>query len=153
MTRVISAIILSAAIATWIVLCITAPWALSDQNRFLNDFVSDQLLGFMGVLVTISLASASNLHLELNKFEEKMGERIFVKARERIGQAASLLIGVLGFSIVLAVLKPVSQESAAFQSVFNGAALITLLVSILTLSDLTRTVFKLGPRLREGADS
>jgi hypothetical protein len=36
---------------------------LSDDNTFLKNFVNQELLAVLGVIVTITLASAASLHL------------------------------------------------------------------------------------------
>ena len=63
--------IAACALIGWIVviICVTAarPAWLSDSNGYLKEFLQHDFLGFMGVIITITLASASNLFIELNK--------------------------------------------------------------------------------------
>ena len=61
---------------------------LSYANPFLKGFVNPKLLSFLGVIVTITLASAANLHIELNKIEEAAGKSAFVNTRVSIKRSA-----------------------------------------------------------------
>jgi hypothetical protein len=54
------------------VICAVAqPSLLADSNGFLLNFVNQELLAILGIIMTITLASAASLHLEFNKIEEK----------------------------------------------------------------------------------
>ena len=63
MNKTIAVCTFICAVAVWIVLVFSTPWVLSDQNAFLEAFVSHELLSLLAVVVTITLASAANLHL------------------------------------------------------------------------------------------
>lgn len=131
------------------VLCIAiaAPAILSDKNMFLKDFVGAQMLSFLGVVVTITLASAANLHFELNKLEAEKGVRGFVKSRQSIRQSANWLIGLLVLAVVLLVVKPSFGATDMAQSIANGLALVIVLFNVLVLIDLTQMAFRIDPDL------
>lgn len=116
------------------------PALLSDENGFLLEFVNHQLLAFLGVIVTITLASSANLHLELNRLESRTGES-FPEARKAIRKYAFLLIFLLAVSVVLVVAKPLIAHSLIVQSWVNGTALVITVLNIMALADLTGAVF------------
>ncbi len=88
MNRTVALCIFICSAATCVVLSVVAPTVLSDRNSFLKGFVSHELLVLLGVIVTITLASAANLHLELNKLEEPVRKRVFGPTRAAIKRAA-----------------------------------------------------------------
>lgn len=150
MNRTIANCAFISATAVWLALSFCAPWVLSDKNSFLKGFVTHELLGFLGVIVTITLASTANLHLELNKLEEQIKKRVFNKTRCAIRRSAYWLIGMILIAIVIAVSKPLvvsNDEQMIAASLFNGAALLIVLFNILVLIDLVQIAFKLEPKL------
>ena len=120
------------------------PWVLADTNPFLKGFVNHKLLSLLGVIVTITLASAANLHIELNKIEEAAGKSAFVNTRVSIKRSVRWLIASLIVAVLVVLIKPlvapdpVVHQTAA--SLLNGAALLTILADILALIDLTQAV-------------
>ena len=132
------------AVAVWIILSLAIPWVLADTNPFLKGFVNHKLLSLLGVIVTITLASAANLHIELNKIEEAAGKSAFVNTRVSIKRSVRWLIASLIVAVLVVLIKPlvapdpVVHQTAA--SLLNGAALLTILADILALIDLTQAV-------------
>lgn len=147
---------LSAAIVATgvvVILSFSAPWVLSDNNAFLKGFVNHELLAFLGVVVTITLASAANLHIELNKMEDRVDSAIFTKTKASIKQSAAWLIGLLVIAIALIVSKSLVVQNDTSMSLVNGAALLVVLFNILILIDLTMAAFSLDPKIKKDDDS
>ncbi len=44
---------------------------ISDHNAFLKNFVNHEFINVLGVTLAITLASAAQIHLALNRIEEK----------------------------------------------------------------------------------
>ncbi len=133
------------AVGVWIVLSISAPWVLGDNNRFMRYFLSDKILSFLGVIVTITLASIANLHLELNKIEEAAGRRGFPKARLRLRQSAAWMIAMLLITVALDVAKPLVNAGEIAASLLNGGGLLIVIFNVLILIDVTQMVFQIEP--------
>lgn len=155
MNKTISSCLLVCSVATWIILSLSNPYVLSDENTFLKGFVNHEMLAFMGVLVTITLASAANLHLALNKIEEDgnagTGKDPFARTRKSVRSSGTMLLWLLAGSIAIVVAKPIGLHGVrnlGRESFFNGFALVLLVMAILILIDLTRAIFALGPRKR-----
>jgi hypothetical protein len=146
MNRTVALCIFICSAATCVILSVVAPTVLSDRNSFLKGFVSHELLALLGVIVTITLASAANLHLELNKLEEPVRKRVFGPTRAAIKRSTYWLVAVLSIALVLVVAKPLviertateAQDSAA--SWFNSASMLVVLFSVLVLADVTQQV-------------
>jgi hypothetical protein len=154
MTPNIAICTLICAAVLMVVLTVVDATILSDHNRFLKDFVNQELLAILGVILAITLASAASLHLEFNKIEERFGRAGLGKAREGVKSAAYCLIGLFLASVVLVVTKPLFGDDAEKTlSLINGAALFILLWNVLLLIELTQAAFSIQPRLpppREG---
>jgi hypothetical protein len=154
MNKTVARCIFICAVSVWIMLSLAAPWVMSDGNVFLKGFVNHELLAFLGVVVTITLASATNLHLELNKLEEQEQRLGFTGTRAAIKRSAISLVTMLMIAIVLTVAKPLvvlpdPHQQQIGQSLFNGAALLIVLFNVLVLIDLTQAAFGLKPNIKE----
>lgn len=123
------------------------PSAISDKNDFLHHFVNQELLALLGIIITITLASAASLHLEFNKIEERHQKRALTGTRAKVKQAANCLIILFLVSVALVVCKPLLAETEHIQAVFNGAALFILLWNILLLTELTLAAFDIKPEI------
>lgn len=121
------------------------PNILGDQNAFLLGFVNHEYLSFMGVLVTITLASTASIHIELNRYEEALGSEAFEKSRADLRHSAFTLILCLCAALLTVVVKPLGPANAYWQSGMNSAALVTIEISILIVADLTLAAFDLRP--------
>ncbi|KQP04532.1 hypothetical protein [Methylobacterium sp. Leaf93] len=104
-----------------------------------------EYLGFMSVLVTITLASAANIHIELNRYDEALGKSAFERSRADLRHSAMALIAALCVALVTVFTKGLIPEVAARQAAVNGLALITIAFSIVTKVDLTLAAFRLTP--------
>lgn len=117
-----------------------APFLLSDEgNSFLRGFVNQELLALLGVVVTITLASAGNLHLELNKLEDRTGNH-FKRTREAVKLSAYSLILIFVAAGVLVVVKPMFGSDIRASAACNSVAITLVVFSVFVLADLTRTV-------------
>lgn len=124
------------------------PCLLGDEgNGFLKNFVNHEFLAFLGVVVTITLASAASLHMELNRLEDA-ADKEFPETRGAVRVSAYSLIVLLtaGFCIVLT--KPFIEGSEMMTSLWNSSAIIVVVFNIFVLADLTMTVLAI-PSIRE----
>lgn len=129
-------------------LTVLKPLVLSDKNDFLKGFVNHEYLSFMGVLVTITLASAANIHIELNRYDEALGRSAFEKTRTGLRHSAFALIAALCVALVTVILKPLGPDALEWQSALNGMAILTIAFSILIVADLTMAAFDLRPLMK-----
>lgn len=121
---------------------ICRPYYLSDTgNSFFKGFVTSEMLSFLGVVVTITLASAANLHLELNKLEERTAEH-FSEARDAIRHSAYALLGLFALAFVAVMVKPAVAGNVGSATV-NSLAILIVLFSLAVLADLTMAVFRI----------
>lgn len=122
-----------------------SPFLLSDDgNSFLKGFVNQELLALLGVVVTITLASAGNLHLEINKIEDRTG-RAFSKTRRAVKMSAYSLIVIFVLGGALVVIKPMLGNDRHATAACNSVAIVLVLFSLMVLVDITRTTFAIPP--------
>ena len=95
--------------------------------------------------MTITLASAANLHLEFNKIEERHQKRELTNTRRKVKEAANCLIILFLVSVVVVVVKPLLNGNEHVQALFNGAALLIVLWNVLILVELTQLTFAIQP--------
>jgi len=139
-------------VATGLVLAcaICAPTLLNDDNKFLHDFINYELLGVMVVILTITLASIAQLHLEFNRIEERYKRRnALIKSRQGIKISAYYLIFLFLAATLLVTLKPLLAKEDWSVTIFNGLGLVILLWNILILLELTITTFSIPPHIDE----
>lgn len=131
--------------AVLLVLSVMRPEYLSDDNGFLADFVNHELLAVLGVMLTITLASAGQLHLTLNDIEARHKKRFLIDTRRRVHQAAYCLIGLFLFAVALVVIKPCLPDHPIAQALSNSIAVIIILWVTLIIEGLTRLIFAIRP--------
>lgn len=129
----------------WILIAFNQPWVLSDANSFLKDFVGNDFLAFIGIIVTITLASIVNLLVEMSKLESNVGFKVFVKSRVDVKHSALSLIAALIVSVALVVAKPLICQGERSQAFANGMALGIIIFIVLILIDITMAAFQLEP--------
>lgn len=123
---------------------VSFPWVLSDQNDFLKQFMNHEFLSFMGVVVTITLASTANIHISLRRKEETLGDdSLFAGTRARVKSSAFSLIWAMFFSVLLVVVKPLLPPNIYLEALANAAGLAIILWGILIILDITKLSFKL----------
>ena len=150
MSKTASICALLVSIGSLVTISVCAPWVLSDDsNSFLKNFVNHEMLGFLGVIVTITLASTATLHLELNKLEEAAQIVVFGATRRKIHLSAYSLIAALILAFVLVVTKPLFGSSAIATSLVNSGAIIIILFNVLVLFDITKSAFALKANVRD----
>jgi len=123
---------------------ICVPSTLSDAgNAFLRGFVNQELLSTLGVVVTITLASAGAIHIELGKLAR---ERSIDLEREKqaVRFSAYLLLAQFLCALALVVLKPVLAASQRQTAFANAIGLMLIIWAVAVLYDLTRAAFSIS---------
>ena len=124
-----------------------SPVPLSDKNSFLAGFVTHEFLSFMGVVVTITLASAAHLFVEMNKLEDRHDREIFPEAKGDVRDSAYALVGALVASVIVVVVKPwLAPFGDRGETAANCTALAIMAFSIFIMIDLVQAAFNLDPR-------
>lgn len=133
------------AIATVLVVTsICIPSVLSDGgNVFLRGFVNQELLATLGVIVTITLASAGAIHIELGKLSRERSINLD-REKQAVRFSAYLLLAQFLTALALVVLKPVLAASERQTAFANSIGLFIILWAVAVLYDLTRAAFSIS---------
>lgn len=143
MSRAITWPTLIGLLVILLMISICSPHPLSDQgNAFLRNFVNQELLALLGVIVAITLTTTGNLHFQLNKIEDHTGSP-FMETRRSVRWSAYSLILLLVAGAVLVVVKPLLGGSETATAVANSIAIVIIAFNVFVLIDLTVTTFKL----------
>jgi hypothetical protein len=126
---------------------ISHPEILDDSKQFFKDLLSKDMLPILGIILTISLASVAQLHLEFNKIEERRGELFLCSTRKALKGAAYMLIGTFVLGIIVVSLKAIIADTSFLQAIFNSLGILLLSLNVIILSDLTSAAFSIGPDL------
>ena len=116
---------------------------LFSQDKFLNEFVSQQLIPVTTVLVTVSLVNVLKLHLEYTRVERTFGVKVFDTARRRVTQAAVELLLLICFSVIVAFLNSLIQMQTV-KSVVNFLSIIILVECLFVMFELIQTAILLA---------
>lgn len=145
------AVTVGIAVALALVSVCQPEWLGDANNSFLAGFVNHELLAFLGVVVAITLASAANLHLELNKLEDAI-DRKFPLTRRSIRLSSYSLIALLAFGFVIVATKPLISDNIRLVAAWNSAAIIVIVFNVFVLIDLTRTVLAVPSKKEVGGE-
>jgi len=131
----------------FVVMSVCQPSILA-RNEFLIGFINHEILNIMAVIMTISIASIATIHIWFNELEDKHQQKVFGAARREINQAAFFFIGLFIAQLVLLVVRSLTifEKSDSATSLFNGASLMLLLCTVLTLADIMGVVRALTPQ-------
>lgn len=125
-----------------------APQWLGNSNTFLENFVNHEYINTLGVILAITLASLSQVHLSLNRIEERRKGRVSLSsARNEIKSSAAWMIVLFVAGVLLVVAKPIVGAGERGEGFFNGCALLVLGLNVLILLDVTLAVFDIKPEI------
>jgi uncharacterized membrane protein YidH (DUF202 family) len=145
MNKTVAICLLIVSVGTVILVSAAAPRWLDDHNEFLKGFVNHELLAILGVILAITLASASQIHLKFNDLEEKRGHDFLQKSRKELEVSAYSLIISFLVAVALVIVKPLCAEHNFGIAFINGMAVWILLFNLLILFDITAGIFSIGP--------
>lgn len=143
MTKIDSRAIFAIGCAFMVAISLTEPEIFGDENNFLDDFVNHGFLNFIGVVVTITLASTANIHIELRKKEKEAQEEFLTGTKAAVKRSAYSLIWALLMAVILVVAKPVVPQSPVAISLVNSLALAVILWGIFVIWDITKLAFRM----------
>lgn len=124
-------------------LAIFFPVPFSDQNRFLLDFMDNDLLSVLGFIAAVTLASISSLHIQVIKLCRDLGVDGSAVERRLFRSAVSLIL-LFGVAVLVLVLKPLFVCSPHMEAAFNCVGLFIVYLYLEMLLDIVRAAFKVG---------
>lgn len=115
-------------------------------NGFLDGFVNHEYINVLAVIVTVSLVSVTQIHLEYSRIERRFDVRVFEEARATINLGALLLTGMLLLAFIISFVRalPIVSENDVFLSLVHSSALLTVVTAVFIMYDLVRVVYVLA---------
>lgn len=120
-----------------------APQWLSDSNPVLADFVDIDFANFLGLILTITLASLAQLNLSLRKISTPDARHDIADLRVEIKNSAVYLVSSFAISFVLAITKPLIACTQFLEAIFNSIAILIIIFFLLILVDIAFAILDL----------
>lgn len=141
--RIVPFISLLVLAALFVGLSVCAPSFLAT-NQFLDEFVNHEYINVLAVIVTVSLVSVTQIHLEYSRIERRFKIRVFQDARRTVNIGAMLLTSMLLLAFVISIVRAAVGGDEQMLSLVHGAALLTVATSVFIMYDLVRVVYVLA---------
>jgi len=115
-------------------------------NVFLDQFVNHEFINLMSVVVTVSLVSVVQLHMEYTRIERRFDRRSFEKSRRTVNANGIILIALFVFSFVISFIKgmPEIEGNLEIESIIHVAALAAIFECIWIMYELIRTAYTIA---------
>jgi hypothetical protein len=129
--------------ATLLTVSALSPSYLSDGgNRFLRDFLDNDILSVLGFVTALANASILSIFLHLNYLDD---EADFSGTNVRRGLKASAVSLIVLFLLTFAVLvmKPIVPSWPQLSAALNSIGILCVVFSLSVLRDITITVTKI----------
>jgi len=124
------------------------PEFLSNNNAALANFFDNQFINVLGVIVALTVASASSISLELRKMEAAYAVKDgFSATRLEVQRGAFALIHLFLFSFLLVIFKKFVSDAGGKvgEALIHGSALFLVFWNVMILFALMKLAFKIGP--------
>lgn len=120
------------------------PFLISKSNQTLENFIRTPFLGVLGFMISVTVASCSNIHLALNKLEAE-GRGPFKKTRQSLKRSSYSLILLFFIAFCVIILKGLEVSSERYDAALNGFCIAILFFYTSVLYDVSRSIFLLPP--------
>lgn len=121
--------------------CIFFQWWIS-RNSFLDTFLNGSYLSVMGTIVSITVASCSNIYLRLGQLEAA-GRGPFPGTKKALRKSAFSLVFIFSAAFFILVLRGAIDASGRFGAFLNSLLICGVFFFCSVLLDITRVAFKL----------
>lgn len=128
--------------AILLIFCITwRPEYLSDENTFLKEFVDQDLLAFLGIILTLSLSLLAQLFISVGKLSEKLDSTAATDIRDELRSTAKVLVGVFFVSLLVVFAKPILPSTEVWVASINALVVWLVVFYSLILADVVLSIF------------
>lgn len=154
MTKALVASVLTVIGVLLTVLSLHYPMALSDKNKFVENFTNSYLLSIFGIIIPIVTASAVQIHLYLNKVEaDFLSPHAFDDVRKSLWLDIIGLISVFMIVIMLLIIKADCSTNYLIQSFINDTCILALVFYFLVLFEMIDISFSIPSSIDDPASS
>lgn len=118
---------------------------LSDENDFLKDFVGTEMLGFLGVILTLAIGLAAQLYTTTRKLFDRLDASDLEHLRSEIKSTAKTLILTYFLALAVTFGKSFTETGTIFEAILNSIAVMIIVFFFLALSDVVLSLFDIDP--------
>jgi hypothetical protein len=119
------------------------PYLISSKNIILNSFFDNQLLGILGFVISVTIASCLQIYFRLLELEE-MGRGPFQKTKQALRRSCFSLICLFAASFVCLTLKGMHFSSSdRYIAFFNAIFILQFYFFVSVLLDVARASFRI----------
>lgn len=137
-----SALTLLSVLGVVLLLLVTwRPELLSDKNEFFKEFVGQNFIAFMGVILTLSLGLLAQLSLSVAKLGEILDKEAVTEIRDELRSTARMLVMLFFASISIVFVKPLLPSTIVFEAALNSGVVLLVVYYLLILSDVVLSIF------------
>lgn len=142
---------LSVLLVGLLCLTIVEPQPLAG-NKFLDEFISHEIMAFLIVVLTITFASVANIHLAISRMQgsiKNVGAREQIETqfagplKQETRSSAYLLFWVFCVCATSLVIKGQVPENAYVKSAVHSIGIMAVVINAVVLYDIYKTVFAL----------
>jgi hypothetical protein len=108
------------------------------ENQFLVDFVNHEYINVLAVIVTVSMVSVVQIHLEYTRIERHFKMKVFGYARRTVNSSAAILVFLLAFAFVVSFMRAQVSDDLVSVSMAHTIALLTILEGMFIMLSVGR---------------
>lgn len=120
---------------------------LTDKNEFLNNFVGVEMLGFLGVILTLGIGMSAQLIVSVKRMRDRLSEEALSGLVAEIRDTAKKLVLAYFTALMLMLFKSLTEDYSLTQAVTNSAAILIIVFFFLALSDIVLSLFDVEEHL------
>lgn len=133
--------ILSILSAFLLLLVTWKPEMISDDNGFLKKFVDQDLLTFMGIILTLSIGLLAQLYLSVERLAERLGYDAVNEIRDELRSTAKYLVYLFFVALFLVLIKPLFPATVVAAASINAIVIFVVAFYLLILADVVLSIF------------
>lgn len=114
------------------------------QNQFLLDFVNHNFVSVLTVVVTVTLVSITQVHLEYTRIERRFKQKVFDLPRRTLNTGVVILCSTLFLGFLLAYLRAQFIYSDTAVAFIHSFAILIVFEVVFIMYDVIRTVYALA---------
>ena len=126
--------------------------SLLASNAFLKDFINHEILNIHAVIVTVTLVSITQIHLEFSKIERKFDRKIFDDSRREVNRTTSILVGTLIVMVVILIWLGGLSNNDTMTSLLMSFNIVLLFSGVLAMVDIIRTIYIIASEMPSDSD-
>lgn len=141
MTHLGNIAFLSVLAVVFLVILTGWPTVFSDSNEFVREFLDQDLLAFMGVVLTLSIGLLAQLYISAAKLRDVLDDDAVTEIRDELKSSAKVLLIVFFVTFALVFIKSALGPQYQYVPCINAGLIFLLVVYLLILADVILAVF------------